>query len=522
MSASRSRRPVRRRILLAAGGAALTAGAGWGTNFVLAYNRRDRSNVGKLGFRNPLKIPELLDPAPSADGLKTYELELAPGQTEFLPGKKTDTWGANGTYLAPTLRAREGDKVSFSIRNELPDATTLHWHGMHLPAVMDGGPHQMIPAGATWRPGWTVRQPASTLWYHPHPHGSTGSHVYRGVAGMIILDDRHSLRSGLPGDYGVDDVPLVIQDKNFHDDGSLDFTETTLSDDFAGADDVGVLGDTVLVNGTHDPHFEVTTQRVRFRLLNGSNARVYRFGFPDDRTFHLVGVDNGLLERPQALTRLRLAPGERAEIVVAFRPGEEAVLRSFRADLGVEFPSGRFSGGDDTFDIIALRAAKTLKESPELPVRVPGAPAAIKVPENPVTRKFRFSGTRINGKDMAMDRVDEVVPAGTTEIWEIERVDGLVHAFHIHGATFNVLDVLGEEPPVSMRGPKDTAYLPGTGTIRLAVRFGTLTDDKRPFMYHCHILRHEDNGMMGQFLVVEPGREDKISKSLQNGAGSHH
>ncbi|MCP3819442.1 multicopper oxidase domain-containing protein [Streptomyces sp. A3M-1-3] len=163
MSASRSPRPVRRRVFLAVGGTASVVGAGWGTNFLFAYNRRDRSNVGTLGFRNPLKIPDLLDPAPSADGLKTYELKLAPGQTEFLPGKKTDTWGANGTYLAPTLRARDGDKVSFSIRNDLPDATTLHWHGMHLPAVMDGGPHQMIPAGANWRPGGpcTSRPPLS-------------------------------------------------------------------------------------------------------------------------------------------------------------------------------------------------------------------------------------------------------------------------------------------------------------------------------------------------------------------------
>jgi hypothetical protein len=105
---------------------------------------------------------------------------------------------------------------------------------------------------------------------------------------------------------------------------------------------------------------------------------------------------------------------------------------------------------------------------------------------------------------------------------KIPRGGGQVHAFHIHGATFNVLEVLGEEPPAFMRGPKDTAYLPGTGTIRLAVRFDTLTDDNRPYMYHCHILRHEDSGMMGQFLVVEPGREDKVSKALQDGGGPHH
>ncbi|MFF3455160.1 multicopper oxidase family protein [Streptomyces sp. NPDC002730] len=512
----------RRRLLLSVGGAALLAGAGWATNWLVAYNRHELSNAGTLDFTRRLKIPPLLDPSPSGDGSKRYDLTLAPGRTELLPGKKTDTWGANGSYLAPTLRARRGDKVTMNVRNNLPEPTTLHWHGMHLPASTDGGPHQTINAGATWRPRWTVRQPASTLWYHPHPHGSTGSHVYRGVAGMIILDDEESDRNGLPSAYGIDDIPLVIQDKNFHDDGSLDFSETSLSDDIAAVDNMGVLGDTILVNGTYDPYFEVTTRRVRLRLLNGSNARIYQLGFPGDRSFHLVATDNGVLKRPQALTRLRLAPGERAEIVVEFKPGEEAVLHSFKPDLGIGFPDRRFVGGDDTFDIIALRAAATLKDSPPLPTQIAGAPAAIEVPGSAKKRKFTFVGIQINGKTMDMNRVDEVVAAGATEIWEIERGDGWLHAFHLHGATFNVLEVNGREPPAHMRGPKDTAFLPVTGTIKLAVRFDTLTDDKTPYMYHCHVLRHEDQGMMGQFLVVEPGEEGNVSTTLTGGSASHH
>ncbi|MFF2847549.1 multicopper oxidase family protein [Streptomyces sp. NPDC058001] len=521
---SRSKHPTRRRVLLSTGGVAVAAGIGWGANWLAAYSSHERSNVGELSFRNRLRIPELLDPPAAGDGGKRYQLKLAPGTSRFLPGRKTATWGANGPYLAPTLRVANGDRMSVAVHNALPEATTLHWHGMHLPPAMDGGPHQMIAADATWRPEWTVHQPAATLWYHPHPHGSTGTHVYRGVAGMIIVDDAVSARAGLPATYGVDDIPLILQDKNFHDDGSLDFTETTLSDDLAAVDSLGVLGDTILVNGTYDPHFEVTTQRLRLRLLNGSNARVYELGFPDARTFHLVAVENGLLQRPRALTRLRLAPGERAEIVMAFEPGEKALLRSFKPDLKVGFPTSRFSGGDDTFDLLELRAAQNLKPSPELPTRIDGAPSAITVPDRATTRKFKLVGTQINGKPMDMNRVDEVVPAGTTEIWEIERGDGQVHAFHIHGATFNVLDVNGEEPPAYMRGPKDTAYLPGTGTIKLAVRFDTLTDEQRPYMYHCHVLRHEDKGMMGQFLVVAPGRETKISKTItpDDAHGSSH
>jgi suppressor of ftsI len=341
---------------------------------------------------------------------------------------------------------------------------------------------------------------------------------------MIIVDDEASTRAGLPSRYGIDDIPLVIQDKNFHDDGSLDFTESTLSDNIAMADTLGVLGDTILVNGTYDPHFEVTTQRVRLRLLNGSNARVYNLGFPGNKTFHLVAVENGLLKRPRSLDRLRLAPGERAEIVVTFRPGEKAVLRSFPPDLQVGFPTSRFSGGDDTFDLFQLQAAQSLKPSPQLPTRIDGAPAHITVPGNAKSRKFELLGVEINGKSMDMNRVDEVVPAGATEIWEIGRGDGTVHSFHIHGATFNVLDIDGEEPPAYMRGPKDTVYLHGS-TTRLAVRFGNLTDERTPYMYHCHVLSHEDAGMMGQFLVVEPGREDKASTAIDStkpDGGSHH
>ncbi len=271
-------RPTRRRILLATGGVVLAASAGWGGNWLAAYKRHARSNVGTLGFRNRPRIPELLDPRAFDGGARRYELELAPGSSEFLPGRKTATWGANGPYLAPTLRMRDGGPVALTVRNALPEPTTLHWHGRHLPPAMDGGPHQMVAPGAVWRPRWTVHQPASTLWYHPHPHGSTGSHAYRGIAGMII------------------------------------------------------------VNGTHDPHFEVTTERVRLRLLNGSNARVYELGFPGDKTFHLAATENGLLKRPLALTRLRLAPGRARRDRRVVHGGREGVAAEFSAGAGGRLP----------------------------------------------------------------------------------------------------------------------------------------------------------------------------------------
>lgn len=149
--------------------------------FVL-YTEARTSTVGELRFLNELAVPPLLEPSEVA-GARSSTSSCRFGQAELLPDKMADTWGANGAYLEPTLRAERGDRVELRVRNELPQATTIHWHGMHLPAQADGGPHQLIPPGTTWAPTWTVVQPAATLWYHPHPHGQTADHVYRGSPG---------------------------------------------------------------------------------------------------------------------------------------------------------------------------------------------------------------------------------------------------------------------------------------------------------------------------------------------------
>jgi suppressor of ftsI len=245
------------------------------------------STVGKLGFANELAIPALLQPR-QEHGRKVFELSLQAGRAELRPGEPAETWGANGAYLGPTLRAARGDRVEVHVRNELPETTTIHWHGMHLPAAADGGPHQLIESGDTWKPSWTIEQPAATLWYNPH--GETADHVYRGVAGLSVLDDPETGRLAVPDEYGVDDIPLVLQDKRLHDDGSLDFSERWISP-------IGRLGDTILVNGTYDPYLEIGDERVRFRLLNASNARIYNIGFADDREFDLIATEGGLLER---------------------------------------------------------------------------------------------------------------------------------------------------------------------------------------------------------------------------------
>jgi FtsP/CotA-like multicopper oxidase with cupredoxin domain len=469
--------------------------------FVL-YTSADTSTVGKLEFTNELKIPPLLEAAEDDDGRKTFRLDLQRGTSEFLPDKKTETWGANGTYLAPTLRAARGDRVQMHVRNGLPAPTTIHWHGMHLPAQADGNPHQTIARGETWSPGWTIDQPAATLWYHPHPHGETGDHTYRGVTGMFILDDSEARALALPKSYGVDDVPVIIQDKKFEGDGSLDFSPGTISP-------TGLLGDDILVNGTYGPYLDVTTERVRLRLLNASGARVYNVGLSDNRSFHLVATDSGLLDRPVRMKRLELSPAERAEILVGVEPGERPVLRSYKPDLGTDFWTDRFAGGDDSFDLLQLRAAERLRSSapvPEQLVRVSRLDENAPIAE---TRRFELSGqSSINGKEMDLGRIDVRAKVDTTELWEVRNQGNTPHNFHVHDVQFQVVEYADNPPPPRLAGWKDTVNVPPDESVRFLVRFSDYTDLSTPYMLHCHIHQHQDRGMMGQFVVERQPRRD--------------
>jgi suppressor of ftsI len=282
----------------------------------LVYVRADTSNVGQLGFTQRLKIPLLAEPRLDADGRKVFDLRLQPGTSELLPGRRAETWGVNGAYLGPTLHARRGDRVLVNVTNQLPESSTLHWHGMHLPARADGGPHQLIDRDATWSPTWTIDQPAATLWYHPHPHGRTEHHIYRGVAGLFLLDDPEASSLALPRRYGTDDIPVIIQDKRFAADGSLDRA---------------TMGDNILINGTYDPHVEVASQLVRFRLLNASSERSYNVGFDDGRAFALIGTDGGPARGAAPHHPRPVVPGRTGRDrrrLPARRPGRAAQLRA--------------------------------------------------------------------------------------------------------------------------------------------------------------------------------------------------
>ncbi len=463
---------------------------------------------------------------------REFSLQLQEGLTRFLPDLDTPTLGFNGSYLGPTLRLRTGEPLVINVNNAMQEATTVHWHGLHLPAKQDGGPHQVLVPGADWRVNFTLGQKASTCWYHSHMMHMTGHQVYRGLAGLIIVDDEESGTLGLPSEYGVDDIPLILQDRTFAADGSLEYP-TDVSTLMRG-----VRGDTLLVNGTIGAYVDVNHDKIRFRILNGANARTFTLAFSDGRGFQLIAGDSSFLESPLTVTQVVLAVAERVEIVVSVAPGEELQLVNLPISPQPRSYTGLMNGmmltlDQDPFDVLLIRAATNLTTTPAIAATLTQI-ERLRVEDATVTRKFilemgngpgngggregRGAGGggngggngggygggifKINSVMMDMARINFEVKDGTTEIWEIENQSPMIHPFHIHKVAFQILDRDGVPPPPEERGLKDTVRVHIGETVRVIARFADFPDPETPYMYHCHILEHEDHGMMGQFVVV--------------------
>ncbi|MGR0219325.1 multicopper oxidase family protein [Agromyces sp. ZXT2-6] len=469
------------------------------------------TTVGEVDFDTPLPVPPLARSTVEPDGTRVFDLEARAGTTEFTPGATSETWGFNGAYLGPTLVAERGERVRVDVANALDEATTVHWHGMHLPAEMDGGPHQMVQPGDIWSPEWTVDQQAATLWYHPHPHGETEQHVARGLAGMFLLRDEAEAALPLPREYGVDDLPVIIQDVALTDEGRLE----TAPQGFAGR-----LGDELVVNGARGPYADVRDELVRLRLLNASTARSYAFGWDDGRPIDLIATDGGLLEASVALERVMLSPGERAEVLVRMEPGERRTLQSVMTPeaAGLQPVVAGINGATDEFDVLELRAADSLDASPEVPERLAELPPV--ETDVAATRIFELEGFEINGRQMASDRIDETVTVGTAERWVVSNPSGMPHSFHAHDVQFRVASVDGAPPPPELAGWKDTIHVRPETEYELILRFDDFADPDTPYMYHCHLLWHEDQGMMGQFAVVEPGQRATMTEETND--HDHH
>ncbi len=464
--------------------------------------------------QNPLAIP------PTVSGTE-IDLELATGTVPFLPGAATQTMGVNGPLLGPTIILQQDQQVTLNVTNHLGEPTTIHWHGMHVPPEADGGPHIVIDPDATWSPSFTVLEQASTHWYHPHLHMHTNAHVIKGIAGLIIVRDPVEAALTLPRTYGVDDLPLVLQTKQFD----------------AGNQVVvgGALDTHVMVNGTLDPYVDVPAQMVRLRLLNGATERVFNLGFTGNQPFYQIGSDGGLLSAPVTLTRLRLAPGERAELLVDLGAlqGQSIELVSFGSELPAaiygaaqpgmgmgqtipNYTSNPLNGNDFTFLRLDVGAptADPITTVPATLVTLNPWPEA----SADATRSFTFTPVNmgptaiqgpflINGAPYDMMTINFDVPLDNIEVWQLTNQSPIAHPFHVHDVQFYILDINGAAPPPNMQGRKDVVLVPaGMGTVRFITRFEDFASEEVPYMYHCHMLTHEDAGMMGQFRVIDPSQ----------------
>lgn len=418
----------------------------------------------------------------------TVEVTIVAKTTRLsiLPGTTTESYAYNGTVPGPTLEAYEGDKIIVHFKNELPEETTIHWHGLHIPNASDGSPFQMVAAGGSYDYVFTLEKgSAGTYWYHPHPDHTTGWQIAKGLYGAFIVRSRDDPLKGIP------EKLLILSDNRFKPDGSMDFADPASVQggiDFENGRECSHL----FVNGKLDPAISIRSGEIqRWRIINAAAARVYRLSLKG-QTFLHVGSDGGLFETPVEHSDIILANSERIEILVkgTGKPGSVTVLQTLPYDR--YSPNTKPEGWDKPMELVKLAYTK---QSPIKSLVIPAKLRVIPVLDTLLaarTRVFTLQQGFINGKLHDMMRVDEKAKLGDMEIWTIENVVGMDHPFHIHGFQFQVIDRDGKPEP--FRSWKDTINVPKHSNVRLVIR---LSDFAGKWMYHCHILDHEDNGMMG-------------------------
>jgi FtsP/CotA-like multicopper oxidase with cupredoxin domain len=492
MAGRGGRRTTRRDFLRtsAAGAAAALVGSS-GLTSLLAFPQVVLGKLGRQGERNPLRRMEGVSP----NGLR---LLAAPGTADIGAGVQAPGWLINGSLPSPLLRVRKGDPFDVLLDNGVPDPLILHWHGLTPPEQSDGHPRLAIKTGGVYQYRFTVENRAGTYWYHSHSHMRVAKHTQLGIAGMILVEDEEERALGLPS--GEREVPLILQDRRFGPSGLPEYEPNTME---------GYAGPEPFANGVHNAYLDVDTALYRFRVLNGSNARIFRLERSDGEPIVLIGTDGGLLERPARLSSIDLAPGERADLLIDFSGatvGQRIMLRSRGFQIpGRGMESNTAQMHTTGMDLLELRVARSVSESASIPdvlSKVDGPDPATSVRE----RSFRFSFARdyysramdqhhINGKVYDMERVDVRVPFGETEIWSFVNDNNFPHPIHLHATHFRVLSRAGGRGEVLPweGGLKDTLLVYPDETVRIAVRFDAY---RGLFPLHCHNLEHEDSGMM--------------------------
>ena len=418
--------------------------------------------------RQPLYVP------PTVGLGAVYTLNAQPATVDLGGGSLSNAWTYNGMLPGPSFRARSGDTALITLNNQLSQETITHWHGMIVNHENDGHPVYAIPPGGTYNYAYVINQRAALNWYHPHPHTLTGGQVALGLAGAFIINDAEEDALGLPG--GAYEVPLILRDASVDSTGNLQYKPRS----------GGWLGDFSLVNGTRDPYLAVDTALYRFRVLCGSNARIFGLMLEDGTPFTLIGNDGGLLRSAVQVGRIDMSPGERVDVLVDFRQlqvGTRVMLRD------------AFSG----WDLLEFRVARQVND----PTPIPTALSTIPPLTSPVrTRIFSFDGmSKINGRVYDVDRIDFQVPFGEVELWRFVTNGNAPHPVHVHGVPFQVLSRTGGRGQLYPweAGWKDTVLLEDRETVEVLTYFGAYRGE---YLMHCHKLEHEDMGMMSNFVVI--------------------
>ncbi|MDN7222481.1 multicopper oxidase CueO [Providencia stuartii] len=506
-----------------------------------------------------LAIPPLLEP----DAQGNIQLAIKQGASQFVPGKKTTTWGYNGDLLGPALSLKKGQSVNIHIANQLPEETTVHWHGLEISGEQDGGPQAIIKPGASRQVNFTIDQPEATCWFHPHTHGKTGYQVAMGLAGLVIIKDEQSGKHGLPSQWGVDDIPVILQDKRLKDDGQIDYQLDVMSAA------VGWFGDLMLTNGAVFPKHVAPKGWLRLRLLNGCNARSLNISTSDGRKMYVVASDGGLLAEPIAVTELPILMGERFEVLIDARDGRSFDLLTLPVNqMGMTIAP--FNQPLPVLHIETTMGTGAGKLSEQL-ATLPALPSLAGL----TRRRFHLmmdmrldmqgmmmlrerygeqamghmgghggmmqghmmsngenggmgmmghgnmggmrnggghcgtgsgeldihNANTINGRAFSMTEAAFDAPMNRQEIWVISgRGDMMLHPFHVHGTRFRILKENGKVVEPHRQGWKDIVKVEGQ-VSEVLVEFKHPATKAHPYMAHCHLLEHEDTGMMMGFTV---------------------
>jgi len=503
--------------------------------------------VDAANFQQTLFIPSSSGPFGVLDVAGPLKIRATAASFPILPGPTSpipspfllyQTEHAGKAYQNPILRIESGSRFTASLDNALLEPTIIHWHGLHTPAAMDGHPASTIAPGGRYEYDFTVRNRGGTYWYHTHAHGLTAKQAYNGLASFFLVDDddQRRLAKALNLRLGVTDLPLVIQDKQFDAQGKLRYQPN------AQESMMGWLGDVVLANLTPNAVQTVTPRTYRLRLLNGSNARIYRLAFVTGKKqlkFTVIGTDGGLLERPETLAEAFLAPGERLDVLLdagQAQIGTDIFLKSLAFDpmenegpampgmAGMAHGTGHAVPGvasarlplGSEFNVLKLSVTAGERIVAKLPATLSKVSA---IPTQGATqRKIELSLDNmrflINGRTFVMDEIAFDVKRGAVEVWSISNPElGMPHPMHLHGFSFQVLERLGSPAQVlaSARfgkgrtagdlGWKDTVLVWPGETVRIAIDFTHDFPGDQTYLLHCHNLEHEDAGMMINFRV---------------------